>query len=586
MSASDPVIRLEGVSKAFEVFRTPRARMMATLGLPVPRGVREEFVAVQDVDLVVGPGERVGLVGRNGAGKSTILKMVAGLLRPTTGVVEVHGEVKALMELGTGFHPDFTGRQNVFASLAYQGISGDEAQMAYEDVLDFTELDEFMERPVKTYSAGMYARLAFATATAVRPEVLIVDEILGAGDAYFAQKSSRRMQSLTSQGTTLLFVSHDISAVQMMCDRAVWIDRGRIIGDDLPYEISKRYAASIRRQSELRLRAENLKLLRSQIESLDATADDQVVVRIVAADGGAIAQPVHVYEIAAVMEGIEIDRVEVGGPRDNDAAESVHLLTAPKYMNWSEPKKERDGRRYRDVGEFGGIYQHSPFVITCRGVGALQTVELSVVHGPVANGSALAVEQYLDTGYRRIAEIPAGPSGTVTCRLVGESEAAAAIEQEALDDADARYGTDPGAIVSVSFFGDDGQHRFVYDVGESFGVRIEWILDEETTVTSAVWVVCVYGLDGRCVSQVLSPPDANLPGKGVVTALFSPSRIGAGDYLVSVGLFDGLGDGNPGAEDVVCVLDRSFKLRVTAPPASVERGLVLQEPSWEVNSGV
>lgn len=582
---AEPVILLEGVSKTFEVYRTPRARMMATLGLPVRRGVREEFVAVQDVDLRIHAGERLGLVGRNGAGKSTILKMVAGLLRPTTGTIRVNGDVRALMELGTGFHPDFTGRQNVFASLAYQGVSGDEAELAYEDVLDFTELDDFMERPVKTYSAGMYARLAFATATAVRPEVLIVDEILGAGDAYFAQKSSRRMQSLTGRGTTLLFVSHDISAVQMMCDRAVWIDRGRIIGDDLPYEISKRYSASIRRQSELRLRAENLKLLRSQIEHLDSTTDQQVVVRLVAA-GESVVKPVRIYSISASVDGIEIDRVEVGGPRDNDAVENVHLLSAPKYMNWSEPRKERDGRRYRDVGDFGGIYQHSPFVVSCRGVGALGDVHLAIDHGPVAPGSALAVEQYLETGYRRIAELTPGPGGTLECRLVGEGEVAIALQEEALEDADSRYGTDPGAIVSVAFIDADDQHRFVYEVGESFGVRMEWALAPETRVFSAVWVVCVYGLDGRCVSQVLSPVDHDLPDKGVVTARFAPSRIGAGDYLVSVGLFDGLADGNPGGDDVVCILDRSFKLRVTPAPASVDRGLVLQDPRWEVSAHV
>lgn len=583
MSESSNVIELDGVSKVFDVFRTPRARMLAALGLPGARASREQFVAVQDITFSIKPGERVGLIGRNGAGKSTILKMVAGLLRPTEGRLMVNGRVQALLELGTGFHPEFTGRENVFASLAYQGVAGPKAQSLFEDVLDFTELDEFIDRPVKTYSAGMYARLAFATATAIRPEVLIVDEILGAGDAYFGLKSSQRMLTLTGEGTTMLFVSHDISSVLMMCDRAIWIDRGRVIMDDLPHEVGKRYAASIRRQSELRLKAENLKLLRAQIESIEGDAASTVICRFVAPEGTAISRPVRITSIAAFDGGTEIDRVLVGSARDNEAGQRVHLMAAPEFMNWGPARREASGRTYREIGDFGGVYGHAPFAVHAASVSRLSEVSLEIEHGPVAPGVELLVQQHNENGYRTIGTLTAGDGGVATFRLVDPDQVTAEIEQEVIFDIDARYGRDIGAITSVAFAGADGDHRFVYEVGEDMTVEVEWRLGDEVSVDEGVWVVCIYGLDGRCITQVLSPPSCPVAQKGSLTVRFSPLRIGRGDYVVSVGLFNGLSDDDPGADDPVCVLDRAFKIRIEPPPTMrVERGLVVQTADWNL----
>jgi lipopolysaccharide transport system ATP-binding protein len=580
------VIELEGVSKVFDVYRHPRARMMAALGLPGARSSREQFVAVQDITFSIKPGERVGLIGRNGAGKSTILKMVAGLLRPTEGRLAVNGRVQALLELGTGFHPEFTGRANVFASLAYQGIAGPQAQTLFEDVLDFTELDEFIDRPVKTYSAGMYARLAFATATAVRPEVLIVDEILGAGDAYFGLKSSQRMLRLTGQGTTMLFVSHDIASVLMMCDRAIWIDRGRMLMDDLPHEVGKRYAASIRRQSELRLKAENLKLLRSQIESLEGDTSSTVICRFVPPEGAAVAKPVTIRSIAARDGAVEIDRVLVGSARDNEAGQPVYLMASPEFMNWGPPRRDGAGGTFREIGDFGGVYGHAPFAVQAVSAQRLSDITIEIEHGVVGGGVELLVQQHNENGYRTIGKLATGPAGVASFALVDPDQVTADIEQEVLFDVDARYGRDIGAITSVSFSDGNGDHRFVYEVGEQMNVEIDWRLGDEVEVDEGVWVVCVYGLDGRCISQVLSPPSFPLPSQGSVTVRFDPLRIGRGDYLVSVGLFNGLSDEEPGADDPVCVLDRAFKIRIEPPPAMrVERGLVLQTVEWRQEVG-
>lgn len=577
------MIELKGVTKGFEVFSSPRARLLASLRLPIGGATRQEFVAVQDISFTVNPGERVGLVGRNGAGKSTLLKMVAGLLRPTAGELTVRGQVQALLELGTGFHPEFTGRENVYASLAYQGVAGTSADRAFDDVLDFSELDEFIERPVKTYSAGMYARLAFATATAVRPEVLIVDEILGAGDAYFAQKSSQRMATLTGEGTTLLFVSHDISAVQMMCDRAIWIDRGRVVADGPPHEVSRKYAASIRRQAEMRLKAENFKLLRAQVESFDgAEGSEPLVCRFIGADGAAPSR-LRIRSIGALTgDGVDLEPLVVGSARDNDVDEPIHLLTATGFMNWSE--QLRDGRGpYREIGDFGGVYAHAPFSLKRRhgtiAGHSVDEVTIEVVHDGTPQAEIL-VQQHTADGYRTIATIGPGSPPATRGRLVAESAVASALVEEALFDIDARYGSDPSAVRAVRFSGDDGVPRFVFDMGEAMNIEIDLDLSDE--VTTPVAVVAMYSMDGRCASQVWSPRMPGFAGGATITARFDPLRVGRGDYLVSVGVFDGLDDDEPAA-DPVCVLDRSFKVRIGyASGWRIERGAALQEALFDV----
>lgn len=250
---SDCAIEIQNLSKVYRVFRNPRYRVLDVFGLPVPRSSYEECPALCGVDLTVPIGQRLGIIGRNGAGKSTLLKIAAGLVPPTGGSVNVRGTVQTLMELGTGFHPEFTGRENVLAALGYRGITGVEARRALDEIVEFSELHEAIDRPLATYSSGMYARLAFSVATSIRPEILIVDEVLSAGDAYFSGKCLRRMQRLTSEeGATVLFVSHDLLAVQALCTRVVWLDRGRIARDGDPLAVIKTYYQALQEEENRR----------------------------------------------------------------------------------------------------------------------------------------------------------------------------------------------------------------------------------------------------------------------------------------------------------------------------------------------
>ena len=253
-------IRVEGLGKRYLLWERPADKILSALGLDrlvFWRSIRSrEFWALRGLDLTIARGERRGIVGHNGAGKSTLLKIVTGNLSPTEGTVTTNGQVQALMELGTAFHPELSGRENVRVSLSYHGLSAARVRELEEEIADFAELDEFIDQPIKTYSAGMYARLAFSTATAVQPEIIVIDEILGAGDAYFAGKCLERMRRMTEEaGATVLFVSHDLESVQRLCTRAIWIERGRLIADGAPLSIVKRYAEQVRERQEERIRS-------------------------------------------------------------------------------------------------------------------------------------------------------------------------------------------------------------------------------------------------------------------------------------------------------------------------------------------
>ena len=187
-----------------------------------------EFTALDHVSFTVKKGETLGLIGRNGAGKSTILKVISGILKPTRGSVVCHGNVVPMLELGSGFDMDLTGRENIFLNGAILGYGEEFLREKYDEIVGFSELGRFIEVPIRNYSSGMLARLAFSIATVVQPEILIVDEILSVGDAQFQDKSKKRMLELMGGGTTVLFVSHNIEQIREMCSRVVWLERGKI----------------------------------------------------------------------------------------------------------------------------------------------------------------------------------------------------------------------------------------------------------------------------------------------------------------------------------------------------------------------
>ena len=269
MSADTPLISAQGLSKAYRIWRHPSARVRTTLLnllanlLPKNSGARaslhraatagyRDFQAVQPLSFALRRGEALGIIGRNGSGKSTVLQLIAGILQPTTGRIQTHGRISALLELGSGFNPEFTGRENVYLNGSILGLSAHDMNARIEQIIAFADIGEFIDEPVKTYSSGMMMRLAFAVAVSVQPDILIIDEALSVGDVFFTQKCFARIREILTAGATLIFVSHDTAAVQNLCTRGLLLHQGRLLHDGTPEECVTRYFALVPRTTPAR----------------------------------------------------------------------------------------------------------------------------------------------------------------------------------------------------------------------------------------------------------------------------------------------------------------------------------------------
>lgn len=244
MSSNHAAIFLRQLSKKYPVYERPSHKLLELVTLR-RRQFHREFWALRDVDLEVKPGTTLGIVGQNGSGKSTLLQIVAGILRQSRGDCFVEGNVSALLELGSGFNPEFTGRENVFMNGAIMGLTRRQMEERLPEILEFAEIGDFIDRPVKTYSSGMFMRLAFSVAIHVDPDILLVDEALAVGDLIFQHRCISRIRRLREAGKTILFVTHDLQAVTRFCDRAILLDYGQKLEDGSPDRVVQRYQALI-----------------------------------------------------------------------------------------------------------------------------------------------------------------------------------------------------------------------------------------------------------------------------------------------------------------------------------------------------
>ncbi|WP_185985347.1 ABC transporter ATP-binding protein [Aureimonas mangrovi] len=245
--SSEAVIEAKGLGKAYLIYAKPQDRLKQMIFRS--RRFFTEYWAVQNVDLSISRGETVAIVGRNGSGKSTLLQMIAGTLQPNSGALRVEGRVAPLLELGAGFNPEFTGRENIRLSAAILGLSGEQIAAREPDIIAFAGIGDFVDQPVKTFSSGMYARLAFAVAAHVDADILIVDEILAVGDAAFTQKCMRYIHDFKKRGT-ILFVSHDTGSVNALCDRAIWMENGQVRAEGEARDITLAYQAALHGEAD------------------------------------------------------------------------------------------------------------------------------------------------------------------------------------------------------------------------------------------------------------------------------------------------------------------------------------------------
>jgi len=266
---SAPVIKIENISKIYKLYDAPIDRLKEAFH-PFKKQYHHDFYALRNISFEVGKGEVLGIIGKNGCGKSTVLQLICGVLTPSAGTIEVNGRISALLELGAGFNPELTGLENVYFKSSILGNSKSETDAKIDDILDFADIGEFIDQPVKTYSSGMFVRLAFAVAVNVDPEILVVDEALSVGDFRFKQKCLRKIKKFQEDGKTILFVSHDTGSVVEFCSSAIWLKDGKVFMEGKSREVCKEYIAymsfgEVSTQKKLEGDENNVKLVLRQV---------------------------------------------------------------------------------------------------------------------------------------------------------------------------------------------------------------------------------------------------------------------------------------------------------------------------------
>lgn len=531
---SETVIHVKDLTKVYRLYTRPVYRILDIFGLLArPTGKYTEHAALSGITLTIGRGEKVGLIGRNGAGKSTFLKILTGVIKPTSGEIHVAGETSALLQIGTGFHPDFTGRQNVMAYLACLGVTGKEARRRLDEILDFTELEEYIDQPLKTYSTGMGARLMFATSTAIAPEILVLDEILGVGDAYFARKSFERIKHICDEkGTTVLLVSHDIYSASQICDRMIWLDRGRVVLDQDCVSVIHAYENSIRQQEEDRLRERRLATLRD-----NAQESPVLIGEIHCHHRGAPDEAIPIAALRFSRSGTELACLYT----ESADSDTIRLLTGAGEGNWSEPK-DIAGKRVREFAPFGSIYHRLPFLVSSPAV--LEAVEAGQLECAIEylspKAQTLDMDLYLSDKRHFHGELPLAATHQWA---VARARVQPVVGRDAhirLPEGLVRYGTKAVEITDVRFLDADGKESHFFDIGTSMKVRLAYCihdpeLDEHPTI------IVAFQKDGVIRSHRFWTDSLHLSAKqatdGTIEVSADPLLMGAGTYLVTISLF-------------------------------------------------
>ena len=309
---TDIAISVSNLSKQYYLYKRPIHRVMETFHL-FGRKYHTTFDALSNVDFQVRRGESIGIIGRNGSGKSTLLQIICGNLQPTGGQVLVKGRISALLELGAGFNPEFTGRENVYLSTAILGLSKQETDARFGQITDFADIGEFVDRPVKTYSSGMYIRLAFATAISVDPEILIIDEALAVGDIFFQQKCMEHMKKMM-QGCTIVLVSHDMHSITNMCNRVILLDHGKVVYEGLPPEGVAQYTKIIHSEQSIKSSlAETEEQLPSEViqETISLLPDFDSWMKVGDEDRGGTGE-VEIQRVSVTYDGVVIANIQEG----------------------------------------------------------------------------------------------------------------------------------------------------------------------------------------------------------------------------------------------------------------------------------
>lgn len=618
----DKAIDINNIGKMYKLFNNPKDKLLDVFGLNKIMFWKEqsytEFWALRSIDLNIDKGERLGIIGKNGAGKSTLLKLISGNISPTEGKIKVNGKIQALMQLGTGFHPEFTGRENIRASLSYNGVSSKKIKQLEEEIIDFSELEDFIEQPVKVYSSGMYSRLAFAVSTVLEPDILIIDEVLGAGDASFITKCSQRMKRLTQEtGATVLFVSHSMDSVLEICNKAILLERGQITYQGPALEASKIYNKKIREEDELYLKAKEYKLRKKDIKSLNNNQDYNILLLRFRVNQEHPAKRHKIYKIRIASRDKELASITVGGPMDNDYNSVNRIIDGVGSMDWGICKK--DGRGFfRYYENENGVNCHAPFQLAIPKYVEKQILNLAI-YAEIQPDEDILLERWTENGYELIGKL----TGEKQCfefllkdiydskldnKNIEDNDEINALKDddiefdretddfilkdpimsidENIQDEDEEllnkdefnfekflksnsiYGSLELIINNIDILDSKNQSRRVFFIGEKMVFRFE-IESKTETISKFVLCASILTSTGKPVGQVICDSEElglnNFKGRKTIKLQFNPCRFGQDEYMVSFGVFKEYDLNTEKENEAYCVVDRAVFFKVLQP---------------------
>ncbi len=571
---SEIAVSAIGVTKSFRLFRSPAQRIAGLLGL-LPEGRAARHEALRGINLEVERGERVAIIGRNGAGKSTLLKILCRAIRPTSGEVRVEGSIHALLHLGAGFHPDFSGRQNALSYLANFGIVGREAANLATRAIEFAEVEHYADQPMRTYSSGMAARLMFGISTVVVPDILILDEVLGVGDSYFARKSFDRIREMSrSKGTTTLLVSHDVYSAARFATRVIWLDRGQVMKDGGGGEVVRAYEESVRLQEEERLRA------RALVGAVPLSPDhERALVEIRTADGRPPSSALWLEELRLnyATSGFEGAALETNATRGlpgvvvDDSAwsprpETVHGHRVRTFRNHTTPFYSGaiaiDARREVSIDS-----------ISCT-FGVEQSAELEVrVLRP--GRPVLLARAVLAPGWHA-QTVALAPEETVPAREGGQGPV---------------FGTGNVVVETVRILNRLGEETRVLETGRPATFEFDLRIAEPGFDESIQAALSFYQEDAALAVRVFEPDIRVSAGSGrqATLSLRLPSlALGGGIYALGLQLVRaGYYDREPGQffainPDVLFAMSRFAEVRVVSEASVAQGSICVLNGEWKV----
>ena len=529
-------VHAEQLTKAYTLYPTQRDRLRDVMGWRRRGGAEfPTHLAVDRIYLKIRPGEKVGFIGRNGAGKSTLLKLVTNVIEPTSGNLRVNGETHALLQMGAGFHADFTGRENALGYLANLGVLGERADELVEEIIDFSELEEYIDQPLKTYSTGMQMRLIFTASTTVAPKLFVIDEVLGVGDAYFQQKSFERLQELVEKNkTTLLLVSHDVYSTSRICDRIIWLDRGSILLDSDAKSVIHRYEESIRDQQEARLRRKHMKALAENRKADAGNAQGKLLFGQIRCEGNVpIDQDLPIAALRVFGPQGELCHIEPGSVAPGDP---VQLYLQEGEHNWGEPAEESD-RAFRSFTRRGSIYHRAPVLFDVEGLKGLLDqgeVEIEVEYCDTTATPCL-FELFHGEGWTR-SWLRLDNQGGGEWRS-HRAKLTTGTELEVGQENSHRYGTQNFIIKNIEFIAENGEPSHVYDVGDSLRIRLHYEIKDPGFHQRPV-IQINFMKDGTARSHRFTLEgqmfDYSDKPEGEMEIFADPLLLGPGTYLVNV----------------------------------------------------